>query len=434
MAYGGYKFKGYSVVRANLTDNTYSNWCLLVHQARIKAFIESCSLSGAQWHFSKTNGHLPFEDYGNVIYKVRNDNYEYNNFLSFFKYGDENLYYMLATLGEYYPPSSSSVPHFRTDSRYCGTGSTTATSRKFKFMSCASSLSYSEFADTGPFAFTGGYWPTDALSCSSQRCDSEDTDTNWGSVNEGSLHGSFLAYTSIRIGCATKGKDIIWLNTSNNKVCIESGDGFQSYSDPDDHFGLLKIVLGTNTSENSAVNTSSSLMLNFNNIEVLTSKGIQAFGYNLSTSVYSNMELLPPYETLSEAGGQKVSFVAPYVWTWGRNWQNISDNFFQSKGVVKGELLSMNLYPYGSFDNTPTLGTCVLGCNLIETYKSSSISTNTLTIHNNARRLLYPGRSFINGIDSSFLIAACCYTGWDPSNPDISQSSAWPELSLYVSE
>lgn len=40
MAFGGYKFKGYKVVRANLATNTYANWCLLVHQARIKAFME----------------------------------------------------------------------------------------------------------------------------------------------------------------------------------------------------------------------------------------------------------------------------------------------------------------------------------------------------------------------------------------------------------
>ena len=28
MAFGGYKFKGYKVVRANLATNTYANWCL----------------------------------------------------------------------------------------------------------------------------------------------------------------------------------------------------------------------------------------------------------------------------------------------------------------------------------------------------------------------------------------------------------------------
>ena len=84
MAFGGYKFKGYKVVRANLATNTYANWCLLVHQARIKAFMESCALSGAQWHFSKTNGPLSFESYGNVIYRVANANGEDHDYLSFF--------------------------------------------------------------------------------------------------------------------------------------------------------------------------------------------------------------------------------------------------------------------------------------------------------------------------------------------------------------
>lgn len=427
MAFGGYKFKGYKVVRANLATNTYANWCLLVHQARIKAFMESCALSGAQWHFSKTNGPLAFEDYGNVIYRVANANGEYHDYLSFFQYGNEELYYMISTLGEYYMRSADGTPYVLNASKYCGSGNSTETSRKYKFMSISSALSLSEFSDTGPFS--GGSWPSSALACSSQFTDYEDTITNWGSVSSDNLHGSRLADGTVRLGCVTKGKDIVWFDGKNyNKCCIESGEAFSSYIDPEDAYGLLKVILGVNTSEYSD-NSTRARMLNFFNSECLTSSGSRAYNTNLTGSGYSTLALIPPYDALISGVGDKIPFGAFSLSTLGMSSLiNLNLNKILSKGLIKGELLSGNILMSAAFSSAPTVGSTALGGNLLTVCTSLSDQSGTgLTIHGVATAQLRP---LLSQTSTGQCVGICCYVGWDPSNPDITNESSWPELAL----
>lgn len=428
MAYGGYKFKGYKVVRANLATNIYANWCLLVHQARIKAFMESCALSGAQWHFSKTNGALSFEDYGNVIYRVANANGEYHDYLSFFQYGDEELYYMISTLGEYYAPTNAgNTPFVLSASRYCGTGNATASSRKYKFMSISSALSLSEFSDTGPFS--GGSWPLSALACSSQFTDYEDTDGNWGSISSDNLHGSRLADSTIRIGCVTKGKDIVWFDGKNyNKCCVESGGAFSNYIDSEDTYGLVKIILGVNTSEYTS-NSTNAKMLNYFNTECLTSSGSRAYNTNATvTGNYSNLALVPSYDALISGVGPKVPFGTFSLSSLGMSSVNLNLNHILSKGLIKGELLSGNVLVSSAFSSAPTVGSTVLGGNLLTACTSLSNQSGTgLTIHGKSTAQIRP---MLDGTGTGLCVGICCYVGWDPSNPDITNESSWPELSL----
>lgn len=429
MAFGGYKFKGYKVVRANLATNTYANWCLLVHQARIKAFMESCALSGAQWHFSKTNGPLAFEDYGNVIYRVANANGEYHDYLSFFQYGNEELYYMISTLGEYYAPTNvGNTPTVLSSSRYCGTGNSTPTSRKYKFMSISSSLSLSEFPDTGPFV--GGSWPLSALACSSQFTDYEDTPANWGSISSDVLHGSRLADGTVRIGCVTKGKDIVWFDgISYNKCCIESGEAFSNFCDPEDSYGLVKIILGVNTSEYSG-NSTQAKMLNYFNAECLTSSGTRAYNTDLTvTGNCSNLALIPPYDALISGVGPKVPFGAFSLSSLGMNaLRDLNLNKILSKGLIKGELLSGNILMSAAFSSAPTVGSTALGGNLLTACTSLSNQSGIgLSIHGKSTAQLRP---LLSGTGTGECVGICCYVGWDPSNPDITNESSWPELAL----
>lgn len=441
MAFGGYKFKGYKVVRANLATNTYANWCLLVHQARIKAFMESCALSGAQWHFSKTNGPLAFESYGNVIYRVANANGEYHDYLSFFQYGNEELYYMISTLGEYYAPTNAgNTPYVLPASRYCGTGNSTDSSRKYKFMSFSSALSLSQFSDTGPFS--GGSWPASALACSSQFCDYEDTDAHWGSIDSSTTHGSIMGLTTVRIGCTTKGKDIIWFFGSNyNKCCIESGDAFASISSPGDEYGLLKLVLcgGTNENTNPTV-TAGTRLLNYSNTECLASDGTRTFSTNNSSSVeaskYSNLTILPPYDTIFTPGTQMIPYSAATLSTLNINYKLINPYGIASKGVIKPELLSLNAYLYAYKDNVPPINSTTLGgnmiCKVISNYPNAAGSVDLTPIHNLPMlytRPMFPGYAASPAARSD-LIGVVAYVGWDPSNPDITNESSWTELAL----
>lgn len=429
MAFGGYKFKGYKVVRANLADNTYANWCLLVHQARIKAFMESCALSGAQWHFSKTNGPLAFEDYGNVIYRVANANGDYHDYLSFFKYGDEELYYMISTLGEYYFSSDYGTPALLSASRYCGTGSPQAASYfKFKFASFSSALSREEFNDAGPFAA----WPSSALACTSQRCDYEETSSAWGSVNESSLHGASLADPVIYTGCVTKGKDIVWFKERTwNSCCIESGDAFSSFCDPDDTYGHLKLVLGFNQSEHTQSQPSSAHVLHYFNAECLTSSGSRAFMASAiyGQQSYSNATIIPDYGAFIGAGGQKVPFGSVYLSNLGKNIYDYSANKINQKGLIKNELLCANAYVYSAFNDAPAIGSPVLGGNLICAAESLYTGSLSFSVHGFSGGYKTPCVGEANTSPTNN-IGICCYVGWDPSNPDITNEASWPELAL----
>jgi len=431
MAFGGYKFKGYKVVRANLATNTYANWCLLVHQARIKAFMESCALSGAQWHFSKTNGPLAFESYGNVIYRVANANGEYHDYLSFFQYGNEELYYMISTLGEYYQESTAGTPYIRSDARYCGTGASSEASMKLKFASFSSALSREEFNDAGPFAT----WPVSALACTSQRTDYENSMSKWGSVNESNLNGAALGSSSVLVGCVTKGKDIVWFRGRMlNSCCIESGDAFSAFCDPDDTYGQLKLVLGFNSGEDDtsdmSTSPSSAHVLHYFNAECLTSSGTRAFtSVYYQGNTYSNATIVPDYGAFIGAGGQKVPFGSVYLSNLGKNIYDYSANKINQKGLIKNELLCANAYIYSAFNDAPAIGTPVLGGNLICAAESLYTGTSSFSIHGMDAGYKTPCVGVTNASHTN-TIGICCYVGWDPSNPDITNESSWPELAL----
>ena len=96
MALGGYKFVGYHYTVPSGYDSSDQEQvkvqCLRMFKCRLKAFIDSCSASGAEWEFSFTDGQNAFGDYGNVVYTLDSDGY---NFGCFFKYKDREQYFSL---------------------------------------------------------------------------------------------------------------------------------------------------------------------------------------------------------------------------------------------------------------------------------------------------------------------------------------------------
>lgn len=431
MAFGGYKFKGYKVVRANLTNNTYANWCLLVHQARIKAFMESCALSGAQWHFSKTNGDLSFESYGNVIYRVANANGDYNDYLSFFKYGDEELYYMISTLGEYYA-SGRGIPAINTSALYMTQGGSTS-QIKYKQAGYSSALSLTEFPDTGPFSFDS--YPFSALPCSSQLA-SHGVSFYTNGVKEGTSDSIISSWTTIYVGYATKGKDIITA-TNRNKGSIESGDGFGSLCAPDDNFKLMKINFGHST-ETIDYNAASTISLDAWTNECLTSTGARNCAYtSTATSDYNCLAVVPSALPFIQSGGQHVPYGSVYLSTLNRTLLPINDDYMQVKGVVKNELVCCNSFTYGTQTQQPGIASQVLSGNLMCYCCCQMTPMNngntTQTIDQLKGGYLVPGgtgQGFSNSYPQMYVYPAV-YVGWDPSNPNINDDASWPELSLY---
>jgi len=434
MAFGGYKFKGYKVVRANLATNTYANWCLLVHQARIKAFMESCALSGAQWHFSKTNGPLAFEDYGNVIYRVANGNGEYHDYLSFFQYGNEELYYMLATLGEYYSTSSIGTPvlgSYSSSGNYQWKGGST-TSALLKYAGYASALSLEPFADNGPF----GTYPTKALPCTSQRASST-VNTYTNGVKEGTAGHAISTSTSIKAGYATKGKDIITI-INGNKGCVESGDAFSSLCDPSDIYGLAKINLGCKSSETSTKSVANAISLDGWCNECLDVSG-NRLNKHTSTSTNSQnvLALVPSGLPYLNSGGQFVPYGSAYLslLTSVNNLGTLNSNKMLVKGVIRNELLSVNCFESTTKAQQPDVGSTVMGGNLLVKAAVQMSYTSTSSDQIDFGRLnagyVVPGTGFTGGTDFDVQhVFPVAYVGWDPSNPDITNESSWPELAL----
>jgi len=415
MAFGGYKFKGYKVVRANLATNTYANWCLLVHQARIKAFMESCALSGAQWHFSKTNGALSFESYGNVIYRVANGNGEYHDYLSFFKYGNEELYYMIATLGESYIPSSGNVPVFREAASFSSRAQTGTFEYGVKLVGgMCSAMGLNDFNDDGPFA----NYPSQTLACSSCCSDYVQTASADGSsVYPDKTNTQLATYGELHLGFATKGKDIVSYNTGI--FCVESADGFSGLCDPNDTYGLVKLVLNYNSSAPSESNILGSY-INNGYAEVLTPSGNRAYSTSTSSSsrFNSSMRLTQPVAAVFGTPNSKIPFESAYLTSTGVTGASYtSESGIFAKGQIKNELLSVNGAKVSSY--LPTVGTTALGGNLI--------CARTTTLGENGGMVLVGATARNNSIT---YIASSAYVGWDPSNPNINDESSWPELSL----
>lgn len=420
MAFGGYKFKGYKVVRANLATNTYANWCLLVHQARIKAFMESCALSGAQWQFSKTNGDLSFESYGNVIYRVANANGDYHDYLSFFKYGNEELYYMIGTLGEY--TSSSGDPNtISSDSLFWVYRSSSG--GQLKTCSCCSALSLSQFDDAGPF----GTWPDLALNASSQKSSSGVTTSDFPVTSEGAFTESSLYF-----GCATKGKDIItFFGKNQNRCCVESGDAFSGLCDPDDSYTIAKIVLGYNIGDSIVTNKGATYLLDRRANESISAYGSRTA--QLLTAAggtkYNCLALIPSGGAFVRFGGAKIPYESALLSTIGYNKSPISTNGFLAKGFVKNELICVNSTVNADKDNNPDYGMLIMGGNMMAACSVAGDQPNDTTVGGGSAGYARNGTiCAYNATQNKQYPAA--YVGWDPSNPNINDDSSWPELSL----
>jgi hypothetical protein len=428
MSFGGYKFKGYKVVRANLANNTYANWCLLVHQARIKAFMESCTLSGAQWHFSKTNGALSFESYGNVIYRVANGNGEYHDYLSFFKYGTEELYYMIATLGEYYFNSTQGTPAKYASSEYQFQGGST-TAGLYKYAGYASALSLQEFSDLGCF----GTYPTRALPCTSQK-GSGAVNTFTNGVKQNTSGFTISTSNTIYVGYATKNKDIITIGHNGwNGACVESGDAFSSLCDPSDNYRLAKINLGFFNSESSYYTPTNAECLDGWTNECLDTEGRRSNRLTSTSSSYNNvLALVPSALPYFYSGGQNIPYGSVYLssLSTNSNMVKLSTENLLVKGVINNELLSVNNFEYTAMNFQPALGTTVMGGNLLTVMcvckMSTQISPSLGRIHH-GYTIAGTGSPEPYGSNNMYPVA---YVGWDASNPDINNDDSWPELAL----
>lgn len=419
MAFGGYKFKGYKVVRANLVTNTQQNWALLLHQVRIKALMESCALSGAQWHFSKTNGTLSFESYGNVIYeKAAPTDPAGTSYLSFFQYGNENKYYMICTLfGVQSATATSSTGYLVISRSSCPYYF--YSSSKTNFGSLCSVLSLDDFTEDGPF----DNYPAKALYCTPYATDfmrNTPVGSGPGSTTESAIGNVGTVY----FGYATKGSDIIQIGFYNNissttyTACVESIGGFSEIYSPTDTNNIFKCVMSNRTTGEGYVSVSGDVF-NQGHCETITGLGQRSGAdssveggssigawfvglYMSGKSTFTGSSTVLPYESFMMLRNGKGS--------------QMNNEDILAKGIINSELMvgSCHIISSGEF---PAFGSTTLAGNLLSlgrTVGATGFSPIQVSLVTNQGVSVY--------------IAA--YLGWDPSNPSILDESSWPELAL----
>ena len=379
MALGGYKFVGYHYSISAGYDSSDQTQvkaeCLRMFKCRLRAFVESCAASGAEWEFNYTDGQYSFGEFGNVIYQFDSDGY---NFGAFFKYKNKEQYMMLRDRN-----SGASVGN------------------DFKLFFNGTVLIY----DSSHITSACGLVPF--------------TPTDWSSVLAGRLMLRGINYSTSDtsmvpspsakyLGFATKGADVIEFMGGTTYVKIMSPDGFSTLCSPSDRYPVFDYGFRAQKEYANGV-----AHINRYPVQALMWNG-GAYTY-LSTSI-TNLGLSGDYvlslytekEAFYKLPIDSIPYAAPVITTNNPNAVLINNDGLISKGRPKVELLA---------ENTPFPASEISNVNIIAPFANG----NYLSVQS---AYLIQSGSTPSGTGTA---NAVLYCGWDPSNPDITQAGSWTE-------
>lgn len=400
MSLGGYIFKGYKFVLPADYDSTVDAQviaqCLRLHKMKLKAFMESCTATGANWQFSETNGDASFESYGNVIYKLDQDGF---NYASFFRYGTDNAYYCMMTVSD---ASYSSGKALQIYNQYWAYVS--STSYRFQISNNMDSIGIEPITFSNMFS-TATNSMYHRLSFS----------TNHGSVVTTANTLSKALTDNQYFGYATKGKNIISISShditslSATYVKISSIGSLQlaSNTDTSNMFSYL-----TNASDYTAAtgNYSEGFLKNQSYIQVSGNNGLPyEYGSHTSGGPSPLVYIRTPYRAICALPNSNIPFEPAVISAMSKRTTNImNSDGIPTKGAVSVDLLATNLiisnYLTNNMPYVETLRSCGNGNYLcISKTKPNS--------------------------NSYWIRAGILYCGWDSTNPDIMQESSWPVYS-----
>lgn len=396
MSLGGYKFAGYKYTRPADYDSTVDAQVLAevlkMHKCKLKAFTESCVTSGAQWDFSENAGQIEFETYGNVIYKLDSSGF---NLVSFFRYGTDDAYYAIVTLSDASRSSGTSQSLQLSNYYYYYTGYTVYQTAITNDMSCISLIGLTmDNINSMP--------SLDRLALSS--------DSNAALSNsDGAVEKSIPEYCYY--GYAIKGKCIISIITSTSgSVFVKvSAVDLLELSSPDDKKNIFSYVFGMG---NTVTSSSPSIDSSYGYIQTLTDEGVpyEALAHQYNTTYSVKLFVQAPKSAVSINPTNNIPYesvvITPEHSSASRPSQPLNKDGIMTKGVTPIDMMATNLiYPY----NNISVRTAYANGNYLNVWKymTSSYTSNTMR-H-----------------------GKIVYIGWDPSNPDITQESSWPEYSEY---
>lgn len=394
MALGGYKFRGYKFVLPSDYDATVDEQviaqALRLHKCKLKAFMSACAATNADWQFYETNGDASFETYGNVIYKLDADGF---NYASFFRYGSDDAYYCMLTISN---GSTNGTVGILLQNYYSYYSSTT-----FYHTSINNDM---DSIGIAPITFANVF-DSNAMF---QRLSfySQDNSGTYSGTNSATLSKSLINHYC---GYAIKGKNIISIfgNTLNILTPRVLSVGSLRLSSPDDTSNMF-----SNTFTFFTITGSSVLQYVYNITEIQVSgrngypyERTATSGSNKSCSVYINLPTRAlvinpstniPYENAVLCTQfSRINYGFP---------DQINEDKIASKGVVDIDLIAINCFCKTGEGAVP-YQVCANG-NYLCVQKWQETMNETYAFTNSS-----------------------LYIGWDASNPDIRLESSWAEYS-----
>lgn len=382
MSLGGYKFAGRFCQKGSLTDQ---QWALLMHKTKVAAFMAANALANAGWDYdmagSPDGNYHCLDSVGNnyvTVFKRQNGENEY-------------VWFAIYTLGLI---SNAVASGYATISLYVnGLGTVNnyylgASSSNFIRIG-KEAISYSDSLTNVPDKTTL-LFPVGNIAYS-------------GNI---STSNNLIGQSSAYYGYAVKGSDIIIFSGKNiSSLCVSvvSLNAFSNLvNDNDDMDCCILNLQGLDSTVSSCYESASRTYQQYSigGICIIPNNSAFSIGYLFVSpvSTYSGVVSKYPFQSVNAVSGSS----------------NSSGVF--GKGTLKLEMLSYNANLSIAQTNFTTLanGNYLVACSDSVQWSGNNVTFRPL----NSTKFSYSQNAFNCGYPA-------LYVGWDPSNPDITQASAW---------
>ena len=389
MSLGGYKFVGYKFALPADYDSSVDAQviaqALRLHKCKLKAFMSSCALTHAEWGFSEINGDASFEDYGNVIYKLDADGF---NYASFLRYGTESAYYCILTISKgtlgtdvknYYLLYSTSYYHTKLTNNLDSIG-------------------------IEPITFTNVFSTDSNAMYHRLTFLSQDDSGIAGSSSDNSLSKSVSAHYC---GYAVKGKNIISIFSSDfssfyARVLSIGSLTLSSPGDTSNMFSLCTSFATVSTgSDRPYVYGVSYIQVNGNNgkpyeLQTTSSAGLGSYA--------AYVRICLPQKAMVINPGTNIPYENAVIGALDNrlNGSELNLDGITSKGSVDIDLLAVNCFAQNTY---------------VISAKQTCADGNYLCVS-----------TFKTSLSADFYYQnSTLYIGWDSSNPDFTVASSWTD-------
>lgn len=386
MSLGGYMFEGRFCQKGSLTD---VQWYHLLHATRVAAFMAANTRANAGWEYDMTGS-----SDGNIhcLDAVG------NNYVTCFKNTAKGTYFALYTLCKATGTGtdSGSVQVTFTNDYIVNTAQRYYLGEN---CSCFYTISKSHIAyDAKPGNVGCGLIPTGNTGVQEGAMFSNYTNTSYTYAG---ISSSF-----VKFGFAIKGDDIIAIQsygTSSSNICLSiiSGAGFSSFVNANDTRGIFCLNTQATAANASFCYENLPKYASQNNLfmSVCVTQQYDGTIYNISKLGFTPL-------TRYIGNMQEYPFESLYLYDVANSQTNVS-----GKGTLKIDLISVN-FPGANNNIVPNVYSTVAGGNYL-TFRTLSGSNYYTFVQ-------------VNGT-SNITSNVAIYCGWDASNPDITQESAWTE-------